>query len=191
MNLHTAPPTTAALTIGSLLIAQPLLADKHFERSVVLLCEHAAQNGSFGFVLNKATDLQVAELIEVSSFDQPVYIGGPVEQNTLHFIHTLKDIPKALHLKDGVYWGGDFEYVKSLAIANQLRPENSRFFVGYSGWGQHQLETEVKEQAWLVVEHDLRSIFDNDPDKLWQVLLKSLGGQYKFFANYPKDPKLN
>jgi putative transcriptional regulator len=172
------------------LIAKPFLHDKHFERSVVLICEHENQ-GTFGFILTHPTNLFVSEVIDVSSFDQILHIGGPVEQNTLHFIHTLPEIPRALHLKDGVYWGGDFEYVKSLAIANRLNAENSRFFVGYSGWGKDQLNQEVQENTWFVVDYDLRFIFEQGGEKLWQNLLKNLGGRYKVFANYPKDPKLN
>jgi putative transcriptional regulator len=189
MNLDISQ-TSQQLVKGHLLVAQPFLPDPHFERSVVLVCEHGEQ-GAFGFVLSKATELQVAEVIEVSSFDQTLYVGGPMEQNTLHFIHKLPEIPNALLLKDGVYWGGDFEYVKSLAIANRLQPKNSRFFIGYSGWGKEQLQNELKENSWFVAETNLNVIFENESDKLWQVVLKNMGGKYKAFANYPKDPKLN
>jgi putative transcriptional regulator len=190
MNFNEMPQPRVAVAKTKLLIAQPFLQDKHFERSVILICEHENQ-GTFGFILTRPTNLAVSEVIEVSSFDQILHIGGPVEQNTLHFIHTLPEIPKALPLKDGVYWGGDFEYVKSLAIANRLNAENSRFFVGYSGWGKDQLLQEVQENSWFVVDYDLQFIFEQEGEKLWHNILKNLGGRYKVFANYPKDPKLN
>lgn len=176
---------------GCLLISEPFLADPHFDRSVILLCEHHRQYGSFGFVLNRVTPLEVGDVVEMSSFNQTLYVGGPVEHNTLHFIHTMKNIPNAIPLKDGVFWGGDFDYVKSLAITNKLQPDNSRFFVGYSGWGYEQLEKEIQSKSWLVVEQNLQFIFETEAKNLWRTILKNMGGKYKVFANYPKNPRFN
>ena len=99
------------LTKGKILISEPFLGDTTFERSVVLLCEHN-DSGAFGFMLNKATTLTVnAVLEEKLSFEQELYLGGPVAQDSLFFLlrqdtATLKD---AVHIKDDLYWGGDFD----------------------------------------------------------------------------------
>ena len=72
---------------GSLLIAKPFLGDPNFERGVILMCEYNDQ-GSFGFVLNQVTDLMLGDVLEETIYqDIPLHLGGPVEKNTLHFIH--------------------------------------------------------------------------------------------------------
>ncbi|MFY7788571.1 MAG: YqgE/AlgH family protein, partial [Thermoflexibacteraceae bacterium] len=113
MQFNTPYNSNLDVTRGHLLISEPFLPDKNFERSVVLVCEHQPTKGSFGLVLNKPTEMTVSDVVEVSSFEQTLYIGGPVEQNTLHFVHTLPEIPNAVPLRDGVFWGGDFNYIKS------------------------------------------------------------------------------
>jgi putative transcriptional regulator len=191
MQFNTPYNSNLDVTRGHLLISEPFLPDKNFERSVVLVCEHQPTKGSFGLVLNKSTEMTVSDVVEVSSFEQTLYIGGPVEQNTLHFVHTLSEIPNAVPLRDGVFWGGDFNYIKSLAIANRLSPTNSRFFVGYSGWGEGQLTEELKENAWILSTINLQIIFQVPTEELWKQILKNMGGRFKVVANYPTNPRLN
>src|SRR5215204_6333021 len=94
---------------GRLLISEPFLPDPNFERTVVLLCEHNAE-GSFGFVLNKPSAIKVNEVMEdFSNFDTVVFVGGPVQQDTLHFIHRNVNIENAIDIAENIYWGGDFE----------------------------------------------------------------------------------
>jgi putative transcriptional regulator len=191
MNLDFAPQNTILPSKGCLLVSEPFLADPHFERGVILLCEHSLEYGSFGFVLNRPTNLVVGDVVEMSNFNEILYVGGPVEHHTLHFIHTLSEIPNAILLKNGVYWGGDFDYVKSLAITDKLNPANSRFFVGYSGWGHEQLTQEIAAKSWVVTEMNLKNIFKSETNHLWRDILKNMGGKYKIFANYPKNPRHN
>src|SRR5688572_33297314 len=99
---------------GRLLISEPFLPDPNFERTVVLLCEHN-EEGSFGFVLNKPSDLKLGELMEdLGNMDEVVFVGGPVQQDTLHFIHRNVTIPNAVEVAGSVHWGGDFESLLSL-----------------------------------------------------------------------------
>src|SRR6195952_1816847 len=103
------------LAPGILLIADPFLKDPHFKRSVVFLCEHQDE-GSFGFVLNRPYDYTLDELITgVEDIKVPVYCGGPVQMNTIHFLHQYPtSIPGGFKVVDGIYWGGDFETAISL-----------------------------------------------------------------------------
>ncbi len=83
---------TENLSKGSLLIAKPYLGDPNFERGVILLCEYNGQ-GSFGFVLNQVTDLFLGDVLDDTIYqDIPLHLGGPVEKNTLHFIHRKPDL---------------------------------------------------------------------------------------------------
>lgn len=77
-----------SLASGCLLIAEPFMGDTNFERSVVLVCEHNTQ-GTFGLVLNQPTDLTLSDVVEDITPDLPLFVGGPVQQNTLHFIHQI------------------------------------------------------------------------------------------------------
>src|SRR5687768_7083826 len=116
---------------GRLLISEPFLPDPNFERTVVLLCEHN-EEGSFGFVLNKPSILKVNEVMEdIGALDTLVFIGGPVQQDTLHFIHRNVSITNAVEITGNVYWGGDFETLISMCDTRQIAPKEVRFFLGY------------------------------------------------------------
>ena len=178
---------------GDLLISEPFLPDPNFERTVILLCEHN-QDGSFGFVLNKPSSLKLEDVLdEVSGYDKILYTGGPVQGNTLHFIHkTPSLVQQAEAVSNGIYWGGDYDNLLSLINTRQLAPEDIKFFVGYSGWGSGQLEAELEENSWIVYKQaTAQQVFETPPDQLWRDVLKSMGGKYRMFSNYPIDPRLN
>ena len=100
---------------GKLLIADPFLKDPSFKRSVVFLCEDK-EEGSFGFVLNRKFEQPLSEILEgAEDSPLPVYYGGPVQIDTLHYLHLCPDlIPGGIEVVDGIYWGGDFEIVVDL-----------------------------------------------------------------------------
>jgi putative transcriptional regulator len=183
-----ADPTVSA---GHLLISEPFLPDPNFERTVVLLCQHQDAAGTFGLVLNKPTSVYVYEATDLKSVREQLYIGGPVEQNTLHFVHSVPDLPNSTPLKDGLYWGGDLEHFQSLAEVGQVQAGQCRFFAGYSGWSAHQLAGEIEANSWIIARVSLADILAVDPAKLWAHILKEMGGKYRAYANFPEDPRLN
>lgn len=177
---------------GILLIADPFLKDPNFLRTVVLLCDHQEQ-GSFGLVLNKQIEQTLNELItDLEGFSFPVYYGGPVQMNTLHFLHRYPDlIPDAVKVNNDIYWGGNFESLTALIKNNIIDESGIKFFVGYSGWGDGQLSGEMKEKSWLTVSATKTLVFDTPHDEIWKDSLKHLGGEYEAMVNYPIDPQLN
>ncbi len=177
---------------GSLLLSEPLLADPNFERTVVLLCENT-NDGAFGFVLNKKSEMTVADVMQDIEMEIPLFIGGPVEQDTLHFIHRVPDqVSGSIEIRPGIYWGGDFEDVLQAITLGLFNADDYRFFLGYSGWGYEQLIMELKENSWIVrEEYDVNHIFHQDPTRLWKKSLSEMGERYKMFTNYPIDPRLN
>jgi putative transcriptional regulator len=178
---------------GDLLISEPFLPDPNFERTVVLMCEHN-EEGSFGFVLNKPSLLKYSDVIEdANDFNASLYIGGPVQQDTLHFVHRAGGlIEDSVEIGQGIYWGGNYEQLQVLIDTKQLKPEDFKFFIGYSGWGAGQLEMELKEKTWFVYNITTPSeVFDTDPENLWKMVLNNMGGKYKMISNYPIDPRLN
>jgi len=177
---------------GILLIANPFLKDPNFVRSVIFLCEHKDE-GSFGFVLNKKFSKSLGELIpELEGYDIPVYYGGPVEKDTIHFIHQYPDlIPGGEEVFNGVYWGGNFESLLSYVKNNDIDFNKIRFFIGYSGWSEGQLDGELQEKSWLTVDAVRKLIFHKTPEETWKDSLEHLGGDYKMMINFPIDPQLN
>ena len=177
---------------GRLLISEPYLPDPYFRRTVVLLCDHNDE-GSFGFVLNRLTDMGVNDLLEnLPQLGTPVGIGGPVQSNNLYYLHTLSDRLQGSQLVvDGVYMGGDFEQLRDLLAADARLTKHVRFFVGYSGWGKDQLDKELSERSWLVSEATKRRVMDVGNEDLWADVLRDMGGSFAPLANFPDDPSLN
>ncbi|WMJ74404.1 YqgE/AlgH family protein [Cytophagaceae bacterium ABcell3] len=177
---------------GHILLSEPYLGDNSFERSVILLCENNEQ-GAFGFILNKPTILTLeAVLAGVDDFDEMLYMGGPVGQDSLHFIYRNNfPLEGSVEVMDNLYWGGDYEQLKYLINTKQLNTADIRFFLGYSGWGEGQLDEELEENAWIVAEANSGDIFDTTPGDMWRFMLQKKGGKYKMMSNYPIDPRLN
>ena len=177
---------------GSLLIAKPFLGDPNFERGVILICDYNAQ-GSFGFVLNQVTDMFLGDVLEETIYqDVPLHLGGPVEKNTLHFIHRRPDlIQGGSEIMDGVYWGGDFYHLKTMLNMNTIYQDDVRFFIGYSGWGEGQLDDELGEDSWIVTNTSSDFLFGTPPGSFWREILRSMGGEYRSIAHYPTDPRHN
>ena len=177
---------------GRLLISEPFLPDPNFERTVVLICEHN-EEGSFGFVLNKKSKVYFDDIMEeVEGFKKDIYIGGPVQQDTLHFIHRSPSVVGGVKIGEGIYWGGDFDQVMTMINTRQINDADFRFFVGYSGWGEGQLEQELEADSWIVSpEVNDALVFDLEAQDLWRTVLKQMGGRYNMYSNYPQDPRLN
>jgi putative transcriptional regulator len=177
---------------GRLLFSEPFLPDPNFERTVVLLCEHNDE-GSFGFVINKPSILRLNEVIEdIPGVNDTVFVGGPVQQDTIHFLHRQADLEDAVDVGNGLYWGGDFHALVGRLSDALVKSDEIRFYLGYSGWGAGQLEAELHEESWIVcdfVSDDL--LFHTNPEHLWKAVLTKLGGRFSMYANYPVDPRLN
>ena len=183
-NLHPAK--------GRLLPSEPLMGDYYFGRSVVLLAEHN-EEGSFGLVLNKPLSDPFNDVVQdFPEFNGGLYVGGPVDTNSLFFVHTLGDaIEGSLEIGSGLFWGGDIEIVKEMILLKAITPNDIRFSIGYSGWSPNQLDDELKRNSWLVSKDLNKDILKVDPKNLWQSLLEPLGDEYSHWPKFPTNPGLN
>lgn len=176
---------------GRIIISEPFLSGNYFSRSTVLLVDYS-DNGAVGFILNKPFKIGIKEMF--SNFpdcDFEVFIGGPVNKSNLYFIHTLgNQINGSLKVKDELYWGGDFEQLKSLIATGEVANDQVKFFIGYSGWGAGQLDTEIAENSWLISDADIQLIMKSDRN-FWLETVKNAGGHYKIWKNFPEDPNFN
>lgn len=178
---------------GRLLISEPFMLDPNFKRSVILITEYS-EAGAMGFVLNHPSEMLLGDIIpEIAYSELPLFKGGPVGNNTLHFIHRCPDkIEGGIEIWDGVYWGGDFEQVKELVNNYQLNDTEIRFFVGYSGWTAGQLEDELDADTWIVAnKFNPNILFNHNEETLWKEVVVSLGNRYAHIANFPENPALN
>ncbi len=177
---------------GDLLISEPFLTDLHFRRTVVLLGEHN-EEGTVGFILNRLLNIRSNEVVPgLLDIDFPLFYGGPVEPNTLHFIHTVGElIDGAQPIRNGIYWGGNIELINDLLARGTVQPNEFRFFVGYSGWAEGQLEEEMEQRAWWIGKAPTSLIFDDDLEHMWANVVKGLDEDYAYMANSPEDPQWN
>ena len=177
---------------GHLLVAEPFMLDDYFKRSVVLICEHE-DHGTTGFILNKPFPASVDQLVsDFPKCEAPVFYGGPVGTDAIHYLHNAGHIlDGSLEVSKGVYWGGDFDKLKFL-IENQLiRPQDIRFYVGYSGWSEGQLAEELEEGSWLVNDMDANYLFKTKPFVLWQTVLANKGDHFTVIAQIADEPQYN
>ncbi len=178
---------------GKLLISEPSLRDFYFGRSVVLLVEHAPDQGSVGLILNKPIHLKLNQVVkEFPDNEFPLFLGGPVHPERLFYLHTLgEQVPGSMPVSDGLFWGGEIEKLMELIRLNLVNPGDVRFFIGYSGWEPGQLHQEMLEKSWIVTQGKREAILGRKPEELWSMMLKEMGNDYAIWANFPADPILN
>lgn len=184
--------THPVITSGKLLVAEPFMIDPYFRRAVVLLCEHN-EEGSVGFILNKKTEMKVTDLIPTfPEFDAEIFYGGPVQTDTLHYVHNVGTmLEDSIKLTDGVYWGGDFESLQFLITSGLIEPHNIRFFVGYSGWSAGQLDEEMETGSWVTADMHANYLFKTKPDGLWSEVMYNKGNRFEIIADIPEHVSLN
>jgi putative transcriptional regulator len=178
---------------GKLLVAEPsIIGDVNFHRSVVLLANHKT-SASLGFILNKPFDFLLKDILPEINCSIKIHYGGPVEPDNLYFIHnTPKLIPGSIKINEELYWGGDFEKVISLLNDEAINDENIRFFLGYSGWGENQLQNEIELNSWIIKENFIgNKVINVKSESLWRKQIRSLGGKYLIWGNAPENPSHN
>ncbi len=177
---------------GKILISEPFLADYIFKRSVILLAEHN-EEGSFGVILNKPVKARFNDVVkDFPEFNSKIFLGGPVQDDSLFFIHTLGGlIENSLEIMPGIYWGGDIEIVKEMIGLNLVKPSQIRFFIGYSGWSPKQLDDELERNSWVVSNVTVEDVLRTTPSMLWSRSLRRLGEDYAYWVNFPDEPTDN
>lgn len=169
------------------------MADPNFKRTVVVLVQHNDEDGSLGFVLTRPAPMVLEDVIDgFEGFEAPLFVGGPVQMDTLHYLHTLGDLlPGSVEVVPGLFWGGDFDVLRNLVATKQVQPEQFKFFLGYSGWSVGQLEDEMKEKSWITHKAKASYIFKTEGEELWKKVLQEKGGKYAMMVNFPENPILN
>ena len=192
------PDSKAAPQAGQFLLSEPFLTDPWFGRKAVFLCDHDA-DGTIGLVLDNGTGRRLKDVLpeaEEWGIDHEVYLGGPVHDDSLFFLHTLGDrIPDAMPVLPGLWLGGDFDGIRAVFRQGGVPSGSIRFFVGYSGWSAGQLESEVERSSWYVYDAGLQDklgiVLNPEPGDLWRRLLGQKGPGFARVTELPVDPNLN
>lgn len=193
-------PTSRSLSPGYL-VASPKLDGTPFERAVVAMVHHDDE-GAMGFIINKPLEIDFGSLIQSvnediarkvipASFDVHVYFGGPVRIEQLWLIfqeprdtlsytapgarRTLEAVEddSTLSFSDGWYLAASGDIIEGFALG--LQEGNYRPFIGYSGWGPGQLESEIEDGSWLILDFEEDLFFDSIPASNWDQALGRLG----------------
>lgn len=185
---------TPPLAKGIFLVAAPTLRDPNFRQAVVLLCEHGPE-GALGVVVNRPTAMNLAEALPqipvMESQRHVLYSGGPVQTNQVMLLYRLDQVPdNSHHVFDGVCLGGDVDVVERI-LTTAPNKDAFRAYLGYSGWGPGQLESEMKTGSWITLPADPTLVFEKDPTRVWPEILLSLGEPYRHYADMPFDPSFN
>ena len=176
---------------GKILLSDPFLDEDYFRRSVVLICNHN-DDGTFGFVLNNYIDLNLNKVDEnFPDLDVKISIGGPVETDSLFYIHEFKNVNDSFEIIKGLYFGGDYNELLE-NIAESKNQNAVRFFLGYSGWAPQQLDEEIASHSWIVAENIVKhELLDTQNQDLWKFFMEKQGGRFKTIANSPLNPNNN
>jgi putative transcriptional regulator len=175
---------------GRLLVATPLLLDPNFEFTVMLLLEHG-EDGALGVVLNRPSELAVADALpdwaEACPEPAVVFAGGPVERDALIALGR-SSTPTGGSLVLGLH-SVDLDAQPALVRAGGVG--DTRIFAGYAGWSPGQLDDELVDRAWWVVDAEVDDVFTTEPDGLWARVLRRAGGELALHAHYPVDLSSN
>lgn len=181
------PMINNLVSAGQVLLAEPFMADPNFKRTALLLCEHSNE-GSIGFIMNKPLSMNITELLDqFPDFESEVHFGGPVQTDTIHYLHAAGDlIEDSVRVADGVFWGGDFDKLKFLIRTELIHPKDIRFFVGYSGWGEGQLKDELSYGSWVIADMHANYLFKSKPKELWKKVMANKGDTFSVIAELPE-----
>jgi putative transcriptional regulator len=192
---------------GRLLVASPVLVDPNFARTVILVLDHGHDSGALGLVVNRPTSLTVTAAVPTWSdhVAEPavVFVGGPVAAESAiglgaaggSSLEALADREPDEDATDGFGSVGFFGLgtVDLSREPDEVRPAVAtlRVYAGYAGWAPGQLEGEIDEGAWWVVDAEPDDAWTRAPQDLWRTVVRRQPGRLRFASTYPEDPELN
>ena len=176
---------------GYLLVAQPLLIDSYFNRSVILICDHN-KNGTIGLQVNKPLKSNLKSIISKTLIDQKAFLGGPVDKNIFFLHKKIFSTDESIKINNDLFFSKNIDYIENLILNKKILENQFKLFIGYSGWNSGQLEEELNENSWIVIpKFDINIIFSKDYKNIWKKVLNNSNKIHKMFSNYPINPRLN
>ncbi|MEX2393580.1 MAG: YqgE/AlgH family protein [Actinomycetota bacterium] len=179
---------------GRLLVATPGLVDPNFFRTVVLVVEHN-DDGALGVVLNRPSDTPLdpgplGEWKDLAADPSLVFVGGPVSESAAVCLGRLRPHATMPGWEPVIGGLGVLDLAREIDEARDV-VDRVRVFAGYAGWGAGQLEDEIDEGAWYILDADPEDALSSQPGGLWRFVLQRQGGKLALVANFPADPNMN
>ena len=181
LNAALSPPEEAPKfqsLAGQLLVATPQMGDPRFYQTVILVVRHD-RNGALGIIINRPVqERSLASLLQALGEKDAgvagsvrIFAGGPVQPEIGFVLHTPDyHRPETVDIDGRVAMTSSLQVLRD--IANGRGPSKSIVAFGYAGWTSDQLEGELRQRAWFTAENDLKLIFDEDRDKVWEEAMK-------------------
>ncbi|HEX4525949.1 MAG TPA: YqgE/AlgH family protein [Gaiellaceae bacterium] len=174
---------------GKLLVSSPALHDPNFRKTVVLIAHHD-EEGAMGLVLSRPSDVAAVDAVPalegLPGAGDPIFVGGPVQPEAFMVLAEFNDVDDAAApIMDRL------GFMPAESEPEDLSISRMRLFAGYSGWGIGQLEAELEEASWIVVDALTDDAFADDPEELWRTVLHRKGGPFELMIDMPFDPGLN
>jgi putative transcriptional regulator len=159
---------------GKLLIASKKMQDPRFSETVVFLIEYRS-TGAMGLIINRPTDVRLSELIKdlpaLKKRQDVAFYGGPVESNRMFLlIRSMNSIEESSNVMEEVHMSTSRAILEQVVSGKMNLPFRS--YAGYAGWAPGQLDAEIARGDWYVTKADAHIIFDRDPKKIWQELIR-------------------
>lgn len=188
-------PTEVDPKVGDILLSEPLMAEPFFSRAAILILDREGNGGHLGLTLNRELDATLADAFTdwKNAERLPLFCGGPVEPDRLFMLHRLGDeVDSSAEVLPGLYAGADIEKVREYIESGKPTDGLIRFFVGYSGWGQGQLTSEIMRNSWAVLRNpDPTDILTGAEDAYWRRDVKQLGPDFRSWLVVPQHPQMN
>jgi putative transcriptional regulator len=178
-------------TKGMFLIARRGMPDPRFRQTVILLAAHDKE-GSLGLIVNRASNTKLTTLLpDLDDMDKQghrVYIGGPVGIQQIKFlVRNSNSLDTALHIMDDLYISGNPSTLEEM-LTQDMPPTRLRFYLGYAGWGPHQLDGELDRRDWYLRKANMAEIFSDRPESIWQDLIEHYEPKGQLVEIKPRDP---
>ena len=185
LSANAVPPLTAPISVnqpakGVLLVAKRSMPDPRFQQTVILLLEHDAVRGTLGLVLNRPTDLTLADvLLDLQSNDKPVQAktlslgwGGPVSREHLFMLlQVAEPAEESIPVFANIVWSASAKVLETV-LAEQVDKTAFRVFLGLASWAPGQLDNELAHSGWQLFLAQTAAVFgDNDPVELWRYFI--------------------
>jgi len=176
---------------GYLLVAQPLLIDSYFNRSVILICDHN-KNGTVGLQINKSSNQNLKNINSKILKNENIFLGGPVDKS-MFFLHKKNIISNdSIKINNDLFFSKNIDYLNNLIKNKEIKKDQFKLFIGYSGWNKGQLQQELNKNAWIIIpKFDSKIIFSSNYKNIWRYVLQNSNKTHKMFSNYPINPRLN
>ncbi len=173
---------------GTLLLSIPLIEDARFDKTIIIITK-ALIKEKIGFIINKKTNLKLNDIVKkIKNKSIIANYGGPVCPENLFYFHKNKSIEKSKKINKTLYFGGNFNQITEYINCDLIKSDEIFFCLGYCGWGKGQLENEIKEKSWIVLNEQLDFI-SNSID--WKKKMIKFDEKYKLWVNSNSNYHLN